>query len=121
MHTAILKKCLFPVQRVANILANRAATDFFSLQIFFKMFVRKKCTIMKKNWSQSAQIYSSGCSTGNIYFRAGLTTRPPLDKKLFPVHRPGGLKRADWNFFSIFSKKFFFFYFSPLYILVYKK
>ena len=22
-------------------------------------------------------------------------TRPPLNKKVFPVHRPGGLKRAD--------------------------
>ena len=34
--------------------------------------------------------------------------RPPLNKKLFPVHRPGGLKRADWNFFyffHIFKKK----------------
>ena len=30
--------------------------------------------------------------------------RPPLNKKSFPVHRPGGLKRADWDvfFFSIF-------------------
>ena len=25
--------------------------------------------------------------------------RPPLDKKLFPVGRPSGFKRADWNFF----------------------
>ena len=31
---------------------------------------------------------------------------PPLNKELFPVHRPSGLKRAVWNFFfSIFSKK----------------
>ena len=35
--------------------------------------------------------------------------RPPLNKKLFPVHRPGGLKRAYWNlFFHIFKKDFFF-------------
>ena len=35
--------------------------------------------------------------------------RPPLDKKLFPVDRPSGLTRADWNFFFIvFEKKFFF-------------
>ena len=34
--------------------------------------------------------------------------RPPLNKKLFPVHRPGGLKRADWDFFfMIFEKSFF--------------
>ena len=34
--------------------------------------------------------------------------RPPLNKKLFPVHRPGGLKRADWDFFfMIFEKRFF--------------
>ena len=39
---------------------------------------------------------------------------PPLNKKLFPVHRPGGLKRADWDFFfmikffMIFEKSFFF-------------
>ena len=27
--------------------------------------------------------------------------RPPLIEKLFPVNRPSGLKRADWNFFFI--------------------
>ena len=32
--------------------------------------------------------------------------RPPLNKKLFHVHRLGGLKRADWDFFfMIFEKK----------------
>ena len=25
--------------------------------------------------------------------------RPPLNKKVFPVDRPSGFKRADWNFF----------------------
>ena len=25
--------------------------------------------------------------------------RPPLNKKVFPAHRPGGLKRADSDFF----------------------
>ena len=41
------------------------------------------------------------------------TVRPPLNKKLFPVHRSGGLKRADWNFFfMIFEKSFFFSVFS---------
>ena len=35
-----------------------------------------------------------------------------LNKKLFPVYRPGGSKRADWNFFfHLFN--FYFFYFSP--------
>ena len=24
----------------------------------------------------------------------------PFNKKSLPVHRPGGLKRADWDFFS---------------------
>ena len=34
------------------------------------------------------------------------TIGPPLNKKVFPVHRPGGLKRADWDFFfMIFEKK----------------
>ena len=28
--------------------------------------------------------------------------RPPLNKKLFPIHQPGGLKRADRDFFFIF-------------------
>ena len=33
---------------------------------------------------------------------------PPLKKKLFPVQRPSGLKRADWNFFfHIYKKKIF--------------
>ena len=35
--------------------------------------------------------------------------RPPLNKELFPVHRPSGLKRADWNFFFFnFTNNFFF-------------
>ena len=34
---------------------------------------------------------------------------PPLKKKLFPVHRPSRLQRADWDFFfMIFEKRFFF-------------
>ena len=38
--------------------------------------------------------------------KACRVVRPPLNKKLFPVHRPGGLKRSDWNFFfHIFIKK----------------
>ena len=37
--------------------------------------------------------------------------RPSSNKKSFPVHRPGGLKRAYWNFFFLFS--IFFFLFTP--------
>ena len=45
--------------------------------------------------------------------------RPPLNKKLFPVYRPGGSKRANWNlFFHLFKEFFFFFLLFPLYILV---
>ena len=32
--------------------------------------------------------------------------RPPLNEKLFPVHRPSGLKMADWNFFFFFFSFF---------------
>ena len=42
------------------------------------------------------------------------TPRPPLNTKLFPVHRPGGLKRADWNFFFFIFKKKKIFYFPPV-------
>ena len=31
--------------------------------------------------------------------------RPPLNKKLFPVHHPSGLKRAGWHFFFMFFEK----------------
>ena len=49
-----------------------------------------------------------------------LSVRPPLNKKMFPVHRPGGLKRANWDFFfMIFEKTFFFL--NLLYILVNEK
>ena len=41
---------------------------------------------------------------------------PPLNKKLFPVYRPGRSKRADWNFFFHLLKNFFLLF--PLYILV---
>ena len=39
--------------------------------------------------------------------------RPPLNKKSFPVYRPGGSKRADWKcvFFHIFN---FFYTFLPV-------
>ena len=49
-------------------------------------------------------------------------TRPPLNKKLFPVHRPGGLNRVDWDFFffMIFEQSFFFSQ-SSWYILVNEK
>ena len=50
--------------------------------------------------------------------------RPPLNKELFPVHRPSGLKRADWNYLlKYFTNNFFFTPPPPppLYILVYKK
>ena len=40
-----------------------------------------------------------------------VTVGPALSKKVFPVQRPGELKRADWNFFLPF----------PLYIQVYTK
>ena len=35
--------------------------------------------------------------------------RPTLNKKWFPVHWPGGLKRAGWNFFFVILEKKFFF------------
>ena len=53
------------------------------------------------------------------YKRVTKHVRPPLDKELFPVHCPSGLKRAYWNFFFQFS--IFFSYFPALYILVYEK
>ena len=41
--------------------------------------------------------------------------RPPLNKKLFPVHRPGGSKRADLNiFFHLLKKEEDFLTFSPV-------
>ena len=46
--------------------------------------------------------------------------RPPFNKKSFRVYRPGGSKRADWNFFfHLFKKKKILL--SPLYILVFKQ
>ena len=35
------------------------------------------------------------------------TPRPSSNKKSFPVHRPGGLRRAYWNFFFHLFKIFF--------------
>ena len=42
--------------------------------------------------------------------RASFALRPPLNIKVFPVHRPGALKRADWNFFFHIFKKYSFFF-----------
>ena len=47
--------------------------------------------------------------------------RPPLNKKVFPVHRPGGLKRANWDFFFMIFEKSCFFSQSSWYILVNEK
>ena len=49
-----------------------------------------------------------------------IPVRLSSNKKSFPVHRPGGLKRAYWNFFFMFSIFLFFFLLFPLYILVKK-
>ena len=50
-----------------------------------------------------------------LFFKKVLfALRPPLNKKVFPVYRPGGSKRADWNFFFHLSKKIYFFYFPPV-------
>ena len=49
---------------------------------------------------------------------SGICMRPPLNKKSFPFHRPGGLKRA---FFPIFFNFLFCLLTPPpLYNLVYK-
>ena len=50
--------------------------------------------------AQALAIILCGVVWNLIYRGLFLTMRPPLNKKLFPVHRPGGLKRADWDFFS---------------------
>ena len=47
--------------------------------------------------------------------------KPPSNKKLFPVQRPGGLKRADLDFFFMIFEKSVFFSQSSWYILVNEK
>ena len=47
--------------------------------------------------------------------------RPSLNKKVFPVHWPGGPKRADWDFFFMIFEKTFIFSQSSWYILVNEK
>ena len=50
------------------------------------------------------------------------TTRPPLNKKLFPVYCPTGPKRCEYkNLFHVLKDKIFFSFFFALYILVYEK
>ena len=50
--------------------------------------------------------------------RHNIVIMPPLNKKLIPVYRPGGSKRADWNSFFHLFNNFFFFTPPPLYFLV---
>ena len=38
-------------------------------------------------------------NVNSLQFQEGADLRPPLNKELFPVHCPSGLKRADCNFF----------------------
>ena len=47
-----------------------------------------------------------------------LDTRPPLNEKLFPVHCPSGLKRADWKCY--FHNCLFFLPCPPVHSSLYK-
>ena len=76
IHEATLKKSLFPFQRVAKIMASRAAAkSFFFRFIFFLLQIMKFlpppiyffCKIMNKS-SHSAVICSPGRWTGNNFF-----------------------------------------------------
>ena len=51
----------------------------------------------------------AGCTLNFEHCKLCKYLGPALNKKLFPVHRPGGLKRADWNFFPHIFPLFFFF------------
>ena len=57
---------------------------------------------------------SSTWGTPYVLVREITCIRPPSNKKLFHVYRPGGSKRADWNFFFSSLKKLFFFTFPPV-------
>ena len=54
--------------------------------------------------TDSPNTYISVYNLGNFSFT--IIVRPPSNKKLFPVHRPG-VKRADWNFLFHISKNNF--------------
>ena len=47
--------------------------------------------------------------------RVLIILRQPLDKELFPVHHPRGLKRADWIKNKLKKIFFFFLLFVPVY------
>ena len=57
-------------------------------------------------------VFSPGRGRIRIYSVLG-DHRPSSNKKSFPVHRPGELKRAYWNIFFPVFKNIFFFYLSP--------
>ena len=56
-------------------------------------------------------LHFSGLTITGVYheFITACNIGPLLDEKLFPVDRPIGFKRADWNFFSLFFLKTVFF------------
>ena len=63
--------------------------------------------------TRTTRFFNFGCPRTTTFRSNFATLRPPLNTKLFPVHRPSGLKRADWKFyFMIFEKVFFFSIFS---------
>ena len=71
-----LKKKLFPAQRVAEILASKAAAKSFFFSFFFggggkkmmKLLTKKIFFLIKKKSSHSAVICSPGRWTGNNFF-----------------------------------------------------
>ena len=74
-------------------------------KILTEMAIENRETVMEKSWKPFCKVCGNHVYAFN---REPLCLRPPLNKKVFPVHRPGGLKRADWDSFSlIFEKSFF--------------
>ena len=72
---------------------NRPIYDYQGYNILDKVEIKQKLY-------QSLRLSTS--ASGRVE-----AIRPPLNKKSFPVHRPGGLKRAEWEvfYFHVFKKK----------------
>ena len=89
-------------QPIGRSLINNTTTDTADDSDVFIVNVIVCIHIFSLYYPREVAIEEYNCSRGRII-------RPPLNKDLFPVDRPSGFKRADWNyFFPYFWKKFVF-------------
>ena len=84
-------------------------------ELLFVMYYAPWCAKSLRSrheFERAATYMQDQVSVGSLHLSCTEVLRPPLNKKLFPVNRPSGLKRVDW-ILSPPPPLFGFFFFFP--------